>query len=57
MQGLTVFANVINLHTFSSYPGFDPESSTAGDNVVNTGIDYLTYPLPRTYTFGLNLTF
>ena len=57
MQGLTVFANVINLHTFTSYPGFDPESSTAGDNVVNTGIDYLTYPLPRTYTFGLNLTF
>jgi len=57
MQGLTVFANVINLHTFSDYPGFDPESSTAGDNVVNTGIDYLTYPLPRTYTFGLNLTF
>lgn len=57
MQGLIVFANVINLHTFSSYPGFDPESSTAGDNVVNTGIDYLTYPLPRTYTFGLNLTF
>ncbi len=57
VQGLTVFANVINLHTFTSYPGFDPESSTAGDNVVNTGIDYLTYPLPRTYTFGLNLTF
>ncbi|MEM9833658.1 MAG: hypothetical protein AAF944_23715 [Bacteroidota bacterium] len=57
MEGLTVFANVINLHTFTDYPGFDPESSTAGDNVVNTGIDYLTYPLPRTYTFGLNLTF
>lgn len=57
IQGLSVFANVVNLHTFTDYPGFDPESSTAGDNVVNTGIDYLTYPLPRTYTLGLNLTF
>ena len=57
LGAVSVYADVLNLHTFTDYPGYDPESSTAGDNVVNAGIDYLTYPLPRTYTFGLNLTF
>lgn len=52
-----VYIDVNNLHTFTNYPGYDPESSTSGDNVVNAGIDYLTYPLPRTYTFGVQLTF
>jgi TonB-linked SusC/RagA family outer membrane protein len=57
LSGLSVYANVANLYTFTDYPGFDPESSTAGDNVVNSGIDYLTYPLPRTYTLGVKITF
>jgi TonB-linked SusC/RagA family outer membrane protein len=57
MSGMQVFANVINLHTWTDYPGYDPESSTAGNNVVNTGIDFLTYPLARTFTLGLNITF
>ncbi|MDX9881902.1 MAG: SusC/RagA family TonB-linked outer membrane protein [Prolixibacteraceae bacterium] len=54
---ILVYANVTNLFTFTDYPGYDPESSTAGDNIVNSGIDYLSYPLPRTYTFGIKLTF
>ena len=53
----SVYVDVSNLYTFTDYPGYDPESSTSGDNVVNAGIDYLTYPLPRTYTFGVQLTF
>ncbi len=57
LSGLSVYADVANLYTFTDYPGYDPESSTAGDNVVNSGLDYLTYPLSRTYTFGVKLTF
>ena len=57
LTSLAVFADVTNLYTFTDYPGYDPESSTAGDNVVNSGVDYLTYPLPRTYTFGVKLAF
>lgn len=57
MSALNVYANVSNLHTFTNYPGYDPESSIAGDNVVSGGIDYLNYPLPRTYTLGVKVTF
>lgn len=57
LTGLNVYANVANVYTLTDYPGYDPESSTAGDNVVNAGIDYLNYPLPRTYTLGVKLSF
>lgn len=56
VSNLNVYANVANVHTFTNYPGYDPESSITGDNVVNAGIDYLNYPLPRTYTIGIKLT-
>lgn len=57
LENLSVYANVANLFTFANYPGYDPESSTSGDNVVNAGIDYLNYPLPRTYTLGIRTSF
>ena len=57
LAGCTIFADVSNLHTFTDYPGFDPEASTAGDNIVNSGIDNMTYPLARTYTIGLKMSF
>lgn len=57
LKNLNVYANVANLYTFTNYPGYDPESSSTGDNVVNAGIDYLNYPLPRTYTLGIKTTF
>ncbi|MEQ9437419.1 MAG: TonB-dependent receptor [Cyclobacteriaceae bacterium] len=57
LSNVSVYADILNLYTFTDYPGYDPESSTAGDNIVNAGVDYLSYPLPRTYTFGVNLTF
>lgn len=56
LSNLHVYVNVSNLYTFTDYPGYDPESSTTGDNVVNAGIDYLNYPLPRTYTFGIKFS-
>jgi hypothetical protein len=57
LSNLNIYANVSNLYTKTDYPGYDPESSTTGDNVVNAGIDYLNYPLPRTYTFGFRVAF
>jgi hypothetical protein len=57
ISNLSVYADISNVYTFTDYPGYDPESSTSGDNIAKSGIDYLTYPLPRTYTFGVKLTF
>jgi len=55
--GLNVFIDVTNLATFTDYPGYDPESNTAGDNIDNSGLDFMTYPLARTFTFGIGLKF
>lgn len=57
LNGLSIYLNVSNLYTFTDYPGYDPESSTTGDNIANSGIDYLTYPLSRTITTGLKFSF
>ena len=56
LSNLNMYVNVSNLYTHTDYPGYDPESSTTGDNVVNAGIDYLNYPLPRTFTFGIKFS-
>ncbi len=56
INNFNIYFNVSNVYTFTDYPGYDPESSTSGDNVVNAGIDYLNYPLPRTYTLGIKLS-
>lgn len=57
LSEFSVYVDGSNLYTFTDYPGFDPESSISGSNVAQSGIDYLTYPLARTFTFGLNVTF
>lgn len=57
MNGVTIFVDVQNLHTWTKYPGYDPESSTSGNNLTGAGIDYMTYPLARTFTYGLKMKF
>ncbi|MBD2704019.1 TonB-dependent receptor [Spirosoma sp. BT702] len=56
LQGLSVYADVTNLYTFTKYPGYDPEGGTSGDNLARSGIDFFAYPNPRTYTLGLRIT-
>ncbi len=59
IQGIRLSATGQNLFVITKYDGFDPEVST--DRTVNGissyGIDYLSYPKPRTFVLGLNLTF
>ena len=42
-----------NLFTLTSYTGNDPE--IGGNSIWNMGIDWGTYPLPRTILFGVQL--
>ncbi|WP_242082822.1 SusC/RagA family TonB-linked outer membrane protein [Aestuariivivens sediminis] len=46
-----------NLFVITPYSGPDPEVSSQGGNPLNdlptAGIDYVAYPNPRTFTFGL----
>lgn len=47
--GINLGATVQNVFTLSSYKGIDPE--------VSGGIDHQFYPIPRTYSLSLGLTF
>lgn len=48
-----------NLFVISDYSGFDPEVNTGDDidGIQTFGIDRFTYPTPRTFLFGLNVSF
>ena len=56
LTSLSVYVDAANLFTSTKYPGYDPESSSSGDNLTSSGIDYMTYPLAKTFTFGIKLT-
>lgn len=46
-----------NLFTITSYSGMDPERPSLDGDVLNTGIDNIAYPNPRTFLFGVNFNF
>ncbi len=55
-----VYANAQNLFTFTSYPMYNPEINTGeGDDYMQLtpGLDFGGYPIARTITIGLNLSF
>lgn len=59
-SALRVYGNVNNafLITSSDYLGFDPDnSSRLGDNKWGANRQFFTYPRPRTFTLGVNVTF
>lgn len=57
LQGARLYATGTNLFTFTNYQGYDPEVSTAGDNVLAPRSDFGTYPIARSYTVGVSLSF
>ncbi|MGC1472098.1 MAG: SusC/RagA family TonB-linked outer membrane protein [Psychroserpens sp.] len=48
-----------NLFVITPYSGLDPEVDTPSslNNIPSAGIDYTSFPRPRTFTLGLNATF
>jgi TonB-linked SusC/RagA family outer membrane protein len=57
---LRLYISVQNLHVFTNYKGVNPEITMdafgGGSNALNLGHDYGGYPVPRTISFGVNLT-
>lgn len=51
-----VYVSADNLFLITGYSGLDPEVFTS-NGLATLGLDYLTYPRPRTITGGLRLTF
>jgi TonB-linked SusC/RagA family outer membrane protein len=60
-HSLRFYTSIQQLYTFTNYPGANPEVSAAlngtAATVLSLGNDYTSYPVPRTYTFGINANF
>ncbi|GAB6010959.1 SusC/RagA family TonB-linked outer membrane protein [Viscerimonas tarda] len=54
LSDLYFYCTVNNLHVWTNYTGQDPEVKMSGSN---GGRDFSKAPVPRTYTFGINLSF
>ena len=50
-----LYLNAQNLFTWSGYSGINPDVNSQGDSNINRGIDFGSYPLPRTYRVGVRL--
>lgn len=57
ISSMKVYGSIQNLHTFTSYSGYDPEIGSYNQNTTLMGIDNGRYPTPRIYTIGINVEF
>jgi hypothetical protein len=61
VKSVRVYGSVQQAAVFTNYPGANPEVSGNNDGsaagALNQGIDFATYPVPRTVTFGVNANF
>lgn len=59
VKSLRIYGSVQQLYTFTKYSGVNPEVSTdingGSASSLNLGIDWGSYPVPRTFTFGVNI--
>lgn len=61
ISNLRLYGTIYNVFILTSYTGLDPEVNTqekmGGSGYPTPGIDWGTYPRPRQFVLGLNLTF
>ncbi len=58
ISNLRLYFTCNNVATWTNYSGYNPDTSSANDNVICTpGYDSSAYPLSRSYVLGINLSF
>ncbi len=57
IEQIRVYTDVQNYFTFTKYQGYDPEVSDFGDNNRGLGIDKFTFPMSKSWVFGLQFRF
>ena len=57
LSGVRLYVRGTNLGVLTSYTGIDPDISSNRNVNRDVGRDNRTVPFPRTYTFGLNVSF
>ena len=60
ISGLRVYGSIQNLYTFTKYPYGNPEANIDDNgnspSALLQGLDFSSYPVPRTFTLGISLT-
>ncbi len=51
-----IYVSGMNLYTFTRYKGYDPESPLNSDDPRTPGVDNNKYPIPLTFTGGIQVT-
>lgn len=54
VDNLRIYVSAQNLFTFTKYEGFDPD--IGNDGLFYRGLDYGSYPSPRTFLAGVKIT-
>ena len=54
---LRFYVSAQNLFTITKYSGMDPERPQNDGDAISTGIDWTSYPNPRTFLFGVDFKF
>lgn len=57
VKSLRIYATVQQAAVFTKYNGSNPEVNTGGSDPLAQGLDVGAYPVPRTFTLGINLGF
>ena len=57
IKRLSVNVSASNVFVWTKYRGYDPEVSSYGSNVMRMGVDNGSFPISRTFSFGLNASF
>ncbi|GGH00130.1 SusC/RagA family TonB-linked outer membrane protein [Mucilaginibacter phyllosphaerae] len=59
LNNLRLYTSVQQAFVFTNYKGANPEVSTDANgnqaSALGQGLDYSAYPVPRTFTFGINV--
>jgi TonB-dependent starch-binding outer membrane protein SusC len=57
VKNLSVSVSANNLFIWTNYNGYDPEVSSYGTNIMRMGVDNGSFPISRTFSFGINASF
>ncbi|WP_075590825.1 SusC/RagA family TonB-linked outer membrane protein [Labilibacter marinus] len=57
LSNCRVYANGQNLFTITGFSGLDPSVTSTGTEDLKQGVAWGAYPIPRTFSLGVNLSF
>jgi len=55
IRSIRLYGSIQQAWVFTKYNGANPEVSAYGTNGLNQGVDYTSYPVPRTISAGINM--